>query len=173
MHFQLPGESWSLCDTSSEFGSEAGGDWELVSMEAIGDELQQMSMLGTDKAVGNSNKVNKRSYADIVKMTPPKERILETSHVIRKQCTEKWSPVYKIEPVSRMDRKDLVAYLPASEYYEGSDNDGDCDILAAAYESMKSFGTDARTSMLIANVAYTRKKFLGIIPETTRLKSVK
>jgi hypothetical protein len=51
LHFAL-GESWTLHDNSSE-GSEGagegagegvGGDWELVSMRAVGAEMQRMSI---------------------------------------------------------------------------------------------------------------------------------
>lgn len=186
------GESWSLCETHSELGSETCGDWELVSVEAIGEELQQMSILHSDHAhtaqtarheaetaapilaQGRAPVRSTVSYADVVKTDAPNLTNQEMGHSQtpqRKPSDQKWEPVFQIKQVSPMDRAGLLMPYMLEGYYDYGFDDDLYD--AAGYDDAKSFGASARTNMLVANVAYSKKKDLGVISVGSRYKSVK
>lgn len=154
----LLGESWSLCDTHSEAASEVGGDWELVSMEAIGQEIQQMNITADKPNI-------KFSYADIVKKQTLNIQSIQRA-MPKKQLKKAWTPVFQVKVVSLLDRP----YVEEKSYDYGF-NDDIYD--GEAYDYVKSFGAVARSNMFAANVAYTKQKAAGVICEGNRSKSVK
>ena len=169
------GDSWSLCDEL-----EAGGDWELVSMEAIGSELQGMSVTdeNSKEVVENVAKKSRKgcSYADIVKKNKPNLSAKEKGYDSTPKAVvhSTWKPVFHVKHVSCLDRDGLVLNTAMQEYYDlGYEEDAYYSSGTATYDSLKSFGSDARSNMVLANVAYAKKKELGVISVGSRFKSVK
>lgn len=156
----------------SEIGSDASGDWELVCMEAVGQELR---LKNCQAVVNNPHNPPQSlfSYADAVKKDAPHSTGREIGHYEspkRKYSEQKWQPVFQIRHVSVMDRPGLLPQYAKERLYDYCGFEDECD---DAYESFKSFGSDARSNMLIANIAFGKKKDLGIIAAGSRTKSVK